>query len=209
MRILVYGNPIILKEDRSDLFGHLIHPSQWNDSEMVLSSGKPYAADNGAFSGFDEGKFRKMLGEIPPERCLWVSAPDVVGNAEKTLDLFRFWEPIIKKAGFPVAFVGQDGLRLEDVPWSSMECFFIGGSTEWKLSGDAWALAYEAKRQGISVHMGRVNSLRRMKLAHIMGCDTIDGSTFNLFSDTYVPKARLWLNELRRQQLLKLEPKQK
>jgi hypothetical protein len=34
--------------------------------------------------------------------------------------------------------------------------------------------------------MGRVNSLRRVRYAKAIGCDSIDGSKFSWFRDTYL-----------------------
>jgi hypothetical protein len=36
------------------------------------------------------------------------------------------------------------------------------------------------------VHMGRVNSIRRMVYAWSIGCTSFDGSKFSRFGDTYI-----------------------
>ncbi len=43
--------------------------------------------------------------------CLFVAAPDVVADAEATLDLFGGWRREIASQGLPVALVAQDGLE--------------------------------------------------------------------------------------------------
>ena len=63
-----------------------------------------------------------------------------------TLDLFDRWYPHIQH--LPLALVGQDGMEDKELPWSCFDCFFIGGSTRWKLSHAALTLAIEAKQQG-------------------------------------------------------------
>jgi hypothetical protein len=44
----------------------------------------------------------------------------------------------------------------------------------------------EARQRGIWVHMGRVNSLRRLAYAASIGCDSIDGTQWVRFRDTYL-----------------------
>lgn len=148
-----------------------------------------WAADNDAFTGFDPVAFTRMLDRLADKpRCLWVACPDVVGDAAATFEMFKEWQPRIARYGFPVAFVGQDGLTEDMIPWSRMRCLFIGGSTEWKLGLDAAHFAREAKRRGKWVHMGRVNTLRRIRYAQSLGCDSVDGTSYVRFRDTYLPK---------------------
>lgn len=136
--------------------------------------GLPWAADNDVFTGkFDPVRFRRLL-TWDPTGCLWVAAPDVVGDAAATLELFAQWAPEIRSAGFPVALVGQDGLVAP--PWDDLDALFIGGSTEWKLGPVAFALAREAKERGKWVHFGRVNTANRIRYARQAGADSIDGT---------------------------------
>jgi len=174
--------------------GHLLNPRKMNSVEMVNSTGLMWAADNDAFNGFNPAVFTKMLEKIQgQERCLWVTSPDVVGDAEKTLKLFNHWEPIIHSYNLPVALVGQDDLESLEVPWDRFEAFFIGGSTKWKLSESAYKLALEAKKRGKWVHMGRVNSIKRLEIARLYGCDSVDGSGFSRFPDTKIPPSLEYL----------------
>jgi hypothetical protein len=151
--------------------------------------GQVWAADNGAFSGFDETAFLKMLARLESWRdtCLFVAIPDVVGSHTLTLDLFEVWAPRLQK--WPLALVAQDGLTPEAVPWNKIDALFIGGTTEWKLSPAAALLVREAKRRRKWVHMGRVNTIRRMVYANSIGVDSIDGTSFSRWSDIYIPRA--------------------
>lgn len=79
--------------------------------EWIESAGLPWAADNGAYSGFDAGAYVRMLDRIAGRRPLWVTAPDVVGDARATLDLFGRWHHEIASRGLPAALVAQDGLK--------------------------------------------------------------------------------------------------
>jgi hypothetical protein len=154
-----------------------------------LVEGVLWAIDNGAYNGFKEVPFYKLLDRLPVNKdCLFVVAPDVVGDAKATQDLYGKWQPIIQERGYPVAFVLQDGQRSEHVPWEKCQAVFVGGSTEYKLSRDAVRLIREAKERGKWVHMGRVNTMRRVRFAITAGVDSIDGSQFSWFSETYIPK---------------------
>jgi len=151
--------------------------------------GQRWAADNGAFAGFDETAFLRMLERLGSRRstCLFVSCPDVVGDAAATLDLFHEWVP--RLWSWPLALVAQDGLEPDAVPWRVIDALFIGGTTEFKLSPEAAGLIRLAKHRGKWVHMGRVNTIRRMVYANSIGVDSIDGTSFSRWADIYIPRA--------------------
>lgn len=144
--------------------------------------GQPWAADNGRFSApekYTDEAYLAWLAKRPHrEACLFATAPDVVGNAGATLALSAPMYHCIRHLGYRVALVAQDGLEhlTEFIPWDDFDALFIGGTTHWKLGESAHQLAAEAKRRGKWVHMGRVNSLRRMRIAEAMGCDSVDGT---------------------------------
>lgn len=143
--------------------------------------GQPWAADNGRFSApqdYTDAKYLAWLARMPVDSCLFATAPDVVGDAVATLLLSGPMYGPIRALGYPVALVAQDGLeRLpEMIPWHDIVALFIGGTTAWKLGPAAEGLAREAKARGKWVHMGRVNSLRRMRYAESIGCDSADGT---------------------------------
>ena len=110
------------------------------------------------------------------EGNLFITAPDKVGDWVTTLELFEREASILREFDFPLALVAQDGLTPEFVPWNEIDALFIGGSTEFKLGDQARELCLTARRFGIWVHMGRVNSYKRMKLAKSWGCDSVDGT---------------------------------
>lgn len=176
--------------------GHFIVPRQWNDPAS-LDLSQPWAMDNGAFSGFDEGAFVRMLEAYQGyPGCLFVTAPDVVADAAATRAKWPFWSQLIRSVGFPVAFVAQDGLSPEQVPWTELAAVFIGGSTAYKESDDARSLCAMAKARGVWVHWGRVNSKRRYELALKAGCDSIDGTGFSMYPDTNIPHVAEWDAEI-------------
>jgi len=84
---------------------------------------------------------------------------------------------VIREYGYPVAFVTQDGLRMEDVPWDDFDVLFVGGSDEHKLR-ESWPFIYRAKELGKWVHVGRVNSEKRMRMFWM--ADSVDGTTLKM-----------------------------
>src|SRR5262249_33470873 len=99
----------------------------------LIEDGLPWALDNGCFCGFEEARFLRMLDGVKAAggKPLWVAAPDVPCDPAATLKLFEQWEPVIRSYGLPVALVGQGVPERHPVPWDRLDCFFIGGSTEW------------------------------------------------------------------------------
>jgi hypothetical protein len=191
--------------ERPDIFGALAVPNDWN----ALPPGGRWAADNGAFSGFDEGAYIAMLERhaYARDRCLFATAPDVVGGAAETLALFDTWEPRLRERGYPVALVAQDGLTHNDVPWNRVDAIFIGGrmDTKWKTCAMAAFIVRRANELGKWVHMGRVNAARRIHFAAVIGCDSIDGSGFSKYSKEMLKRHGRLLRDLSEQRRLVLD----
>lgn len=202
--MLVSGATATVRERQE--VGVLVVPRQWNKaSSLPLLEGR-WAMDNGAFAGFDEGAFVRMLERFwdCTEGCLFVVAPDVVADAAATLRKWPFWSRLIRGLGFPPAFVAQDGLTSDCVPWDEMRTLFVGGSTAYKESMAVRSLCAYAKARGIWVHWGRVNGKRRYEMAMKAGCDSFDGTGFSMFPNINIPKAEDWREQIRQQPELKL-----
>jgi hypothetical protein len=120
--------------------------------------------------------------------CLFVTAPDVVGDGARTLELFEEWYDELNACWQPKALVAQDGMRAIDVPWKRIDALFIGGTSEFKMGVAAHKLAQEAKRRGLWLHMGRVNTQQRIRYAKAIGCDSIDGTSLSWFKDHYLSR---------------------
>lgn len=164
-----------------------------------LPADRVWAADTGCFTQpakYDEEQYLRWLDARNPETCLFATAPDVVGDAEATVERSLPVLPKIRDVGYEAALVGQDGMTKDMVPWNDIDAFFVGGSTEWKLGPDAAALVAEAKSRGKRTHMGRVNSLRRLRYADSIGCQSADG-TFIAFAPTInIKRVRRWLTAM-------------
>lgn len=147
----------------------------------LIDTGLPIACDNGCFKEFNQKRFFSMLHRASEASTdlQWVSVPDVVADAKATLELFIKWHPKIQ---FPTAYVLQDGAEDTEIPYHLINCVFIGGTTEFKLSETARDLISEAKKIGKLVHMGRVNTDKRLRYAIKIGCDSVDGTGYVRFS---------------------------
>lgn len=183
--------PVVIAAMQCGRLGYIDTPAQGNKRP----EGVTWCADNGAFSdNFNEEKWWKFLKDNAHAAgsCLFAVAPDVVADAQATLDRSAKWLPKIRALGYPAAFVAQDGQESLEVPWDSFDVLFIGGSTEWKLGPHARRLVADAKSRGKWVHMGRVNSERRYRYAHSIGCDSVDGTYLTFGPDTNLPKLLAW-----------------
>lgn len=156
-----------------------------------------WAADNDAWKVFDEARFRWMLKQIQGfPGCAFVSAPDVVGDSEKTLNLYETWAPIIRSHGLPSAFVLQDGQNPKYVPWEALDAVFVGGSTQWKTSLEVAAILKEAQQRKKWRHFGRVNTINRLRLAHSLACNSVDGTGWSRFAKRELPTVLKVMDEL-------------
>lgn len=197
MIILVHtAHATALEHARDPGFGRLLSPRQFSRARDTASSGIPWAADNDCFQRLDEGAYTRMLDAVTGlPGCRFVTVPDVVGDCSRTMEMFEEWWPAVSATGQPPAFVLQDRQPQPLVPWDWIGCLFIGGTTDYKLSAEAERLAREAKRRGLWLHMGRVNSRKRTHYARAIGCDSIDGTQFSMFRKRWLPVGLAWARE--------------
>ena len=143
-----------------DRFGILTSPAHTGVPAGIVA-GMDWAAENECYTrGWQPRRFFIWLEKMERYRdtCLFVPVPDVVGNARATLSSFFLWRD--KFAGWPVAFVAQDGQEALDYP-RDFNVLFIGGTTKWKLGDGAMRCIRYAADNGKRVHIGRVNWARR------------------------------------------------
>jgi hypothetical protein len=168
-----------------------------------------WGADTGCFSktyDFRVGEYLEWLREREDLRpwCLFATAPDVVGNAAQTAEFAREILPVIRGLDYPAALVAQDGLERLHVPWDTFDVLFLGGSTEWKLGPAAARLTRQARERGKWVHMGRVNSYKRIRYAAEIGCDSADGTFIAFGAKKNVPQVVKWYRKLEEEGLQNL-----
>ncbi len=184
------------------LIGFINTPLQGNK----LIPGVTWCADNSCFGkGYPgDDKWFAWLEKLVEhqENCLFATAPDVVGDAEATLERSMPWLPKIRALGYKAALVAQDGLENLTVPWDEFDCLFIGGGTEWKLGPGAASLIEQARERGKWVHAGRVNSRKRYRYMASLGCDSADGTYLVFGPDINLPKLLGWIAEHKQQPAL-------
>lgn len=183
------SEPLVEEAMRQGRIGFIATPKQGNQ----LIPGVATMFDNGCFTNGYPGDaaWLEWLANYGIEEWYrFAVAPDVVGDAEATLERAL---PLLRKIrglGLRAAFVAQNGIENTVIPWDEFDVLFLGGSleclscqvvwpsdkkpgrnqacwlcgwrmTEWKEGVLAAQLTGQAKRRGKKVHMGRVNSERR------------------------------------------------
>jgi len=179
----------------------------FNAGKQGINGHNIFAADNGCFvqpDKYSDKGFINWLKKLDAKSCLFATAPDVVGDAEATRLRAYPMLKIIRELGFQASYVCQDGERPDLIDWEKMDSVFIGGSTEWKLSQAAGDIIAEGKRRSKWVHMGRVNSFKRLRLAAVLGCDSVDGTFLAFGPDKNKVKLNNWLKELNTQTIFNL-----
>ena len=194
MLVLVSGGSID-RYHHDPRVGKLVVPHAGTARESLY--GWRWAADNGAFSGLDIPAFTKMLKKLAgAPGCLFATVPDKVADAAETTRLFHEWVPHMRGLGYPLAYVAQNGLRPDMIPWAHIAAVFIGGDTAFKL--DSTALIREAKSRGKWVHVGRVNMPQRITWAYYAGADSFDGSGHSIATNVTLPRTLKTLDGLER-----------
>jgi len=139
-----------------------------------VKEGRQWAMDNGAYSGhFDPVTLTRAMQRFAPYRrtCRFVVAPDTLNDGAQTARDFPRWRATIRAAGYPAAYVSHAG-GPEQLP--NCDALFVPALN---LSGpEVPGLIAQARAARIPVHLGRVNSAKRMQLAHDLGINSADGT---------------------------------
>lgn len=185
------------------LLGQIVTPAAGN----ALGEDIDWIADNGCYGNGYPGNaayltWLRPLAARAGDRCSFVVAPDVVGDATATAERAAPMLGPIRDLGVPVAYVGQNSATPDALPWPSFDVLFVGGDTTWKLGAEARALVAEARRRGLGAHMGRVNSWARLRYARAIGCTSADGTYLAFGPDRNLPRLLRWLAEVNDQGLL-------
>ena len=171
-------------------------------------TGLKHGVDNGAWKAFqqhqpfDETAFASLV-ERHGSSADFVVIPDVVAGGMASLEFSLRWIPKLKhlkKLLLPV----QDGMDVFSVAAVLHEYrnvgIFLGGSTEWKLK-TMYTWGVVAATVNRHYHVGRVNSMRRIRMAAEAGADSFDGTSATMYACT------LPMLEAARQQPSLLAPK--
>lgn len=170
--------------------------------EAFIGDYPSWALDNGCFNHPNRSveDMLKFLAGLSRKDAHFFPAPDVVGDAVATLARSLPVLPRIRALGFKAAFVIQNGIENTEIPWDLIDAIFIGGDTAFKLGPIAEAITREAKARGKWVHMGRVNSFKRLKIANDWGCDSADGTYLRFTGLSGVATIVKWMDKLKQEQ---------
>jgi hypothetical protein len=157
---------------------------------VLRHEGFPYALDNGAWTAFASGqpfdvpKFEHALATMGGDAD-WVVAPDIVAGGLASLRLSETWLERCLAVCPKVLVAVQDGICPDDLRSlvGPQVGVFVGGSpsTNYKeATMPAWGdLGHE---KNCHVHVGRVNSARRIWLCGVSGVHSFDGTNATIYS---------------------------
>lgn len=157
------------------------------------TEGFDYAIDNGAWTAyqrgepFDEGAFEKLLSKLG-RGANFIVIPDIVGGGHRSLEFSLDWLPRLRKYETRLLLAVQDGLEGEDIAHllDQEVGIFVGGTTEWKLKTmTTWGQV--ARDRDCYLHVGRVNSAKRISLCQEAGAHSFDGTSASMYAKT-LPK---------------------
>ncbi|MEH3101620.1 hypothetical protein [Sphingomonas adhaesiva] len=159
--------------------------------------GFPYALDNGAWTAFqrrepfDGPAFDKAVTRLGRDAD-WIALPDIVAGGLASLRFSLDWLDTLRNRpdlrGAQYLLAAQNGMEPEHVASlvGAEIGIFVGGDTPWKLATMAtWARLVQ-ERGGIC-HVGRVNTVRRIRLCAAVGADSFDGSGVSRFASALPP----------------------
>lgn len=112
----------------------------------------------------------------------FIVLPDIVMGGADSLRFSLSWLPRLRGVA-PLMLPVQDGMTFDavaDVIGESVGVF-VGGSSAWKeRTASRWGVV--ARAAGARLHVGRVNTARRIRLCSDAGADSFDGSSVSRFS---------------------------
>jgi hypothetical protein len=151
------------------------------------SEGFPYALDNGAWTAhargepFDVAAFQGVLEQLGAGAD-FVVVPDIVCGGMASLRLSERWLPRLEWVPGDLLIPVQNGMAPADLRpiVGGRIGLFVGGDTEWKeRTAAAWGEL--AAERGCWLHVGRVNTARRIRICHLAGARSFDGSSASRF----------------------------
>jgi len=152
------------------------------------TEGFPYALDNGAWSAycqggsFDEKAFLQAVEKLG-DRSDFIVIPDIVAAGLKSLEFSLEWIERLEGGAELLLLAVQDGMKPEHVePFIGKRTgIFVGGTTDFKLDTlPLWAkLAHD---NGTYIHVGRVNTMRRIRYCSGFGVHSFDGTSASMYS---------------------------
>ena len=194
---MIYFHPSssnVWENINQERIGFIASPGCINNS--VIEKIKYWCGDNGSFAGrFDEDRFFNFLKLMKKNisKCVFIVCPDTWCEAEETIEKWTLYSDRIRTLGYPIAFACQNGQENLPIP-DNYDVLFIGGSDEWRVAGcGAIECIRKAKASGKWVHVGRVNSLKRVKHFMLEGVDSVDGTYVSFGPDKNYKSPMKWM----------------
>ena len=152
--------------------------------------GFAYALDNGAWSAYTQGRPFDDLAFVTALRKMgpgadWTVLPDIVMGGPASLAKSLGWMQRVLDQTPRALLAVQDGMVPEDVRafLGARVGIFVGGSTAWKESTiGVWSAL--GREVGCWVHVGRVNTARRIAICTAEGATSFDGTSASRFAKT-------------------------
>jgi len=149
-----------------------------------------WGLDNGAWTAHQQGTpwqpepFLRLCDKLG-SGAQWVVVPDIVAGGWESLELSKQWLPKLQGVAKHQLLAVQDGMTPDHIePYLGQHVgIFVGGSTDWKLSTlHLWGAL--ATKVGCYLHIGRVNSIKRINMCQDVGAHSFDGTSVSRFSKT-------------------------
>lgn len=155
---------------------------------VLRDEGFPHALDNGAWTAFQNGQpFDEVAFMVAYDKfgrtADFFVLPDIVAGGMASLEFSMRWR---ERLGAPLCLpllAVQDGMLPEEIaPMVGPSLgIFVGGSTEWKLATmEAWGRIAKARKAYL--HIGRVNSVKRIALCISVNANSFDGTSASRFA---------------------------
>jgi hypothetical protein len=165
--------------------GMIVQPKTYREGYLRRAGlYKWVAIDNGRFTEagrrlFRPAEYDRLIRdglEMAGDYLLFATAPDEPFDWAETLRLSRPWLRRIRRMGCPAALCAQEGMTMGSIPWDEFDCLFVGGRDAFKEGPLVRDACREARRRGKWIHIGRVNGLRRLRIAQDFGAGSVDGT---------------------------------
>lgn len=193
-RVSIMPRPMISYASRTGTRRNLeaLRQANWrllvSATGALRTEGMRYALDNGAWTAFQQGRqfdekaFGRAVDRLG-ENADWIVLPDIVAGGLESLELSLRWLERLRGIPTKLLLAVQNGMELDDVReyLSPAVGIFVGGDTEWKLATvNSWGQL--ARRRHCHLHVGRVNSAKRIALCAAAGVNSVDGTSATRFS---------------------------
>lgn len=153
-----------------------------------------FGIDNGAWKAFQQkqpfdGEAFGRLVESYGSAADFVVIPDIVAGGRDSLEFSLSWLPKLRNIKHLLLPL-QDGMTAREIGMVLRQNvkvgLFLGGSTEFKLREMyGWGMVAAAWKR--HYHIGRVNTVRRIRLCAEAGAHSFDGTSATMYAVT-LPK---------------------